>query len=193
MRRNLPFAAAAVGAMIFLSSTAYADTIVRSATDSSNAAKSLTGVYVDPDSFAVSTSFTLSTAQTFKDVLSGAANTKAAPSIGASSWSVVATILQAGSGGSWSAISSSKLTLVFNPANYLSGGSVTGTTVNNSISLGAGAYKIKYDFAAAPSFVQSTTVTSTLTAVPGPIAGAGLPALLGLLGFTGYRRAKKNV
>lgn len=38
------------------------------------------------------------------------------------------------------------------------------------------------------SISGSTTVTQRVASVPGPIAGAGLPVLLGLFGFASWRR-----
>lgn len=40
---------------------------------------------------------------------------------------------------------------------------------------------------------NKATISGNFAAVPGPIAGAGLPALAGLLGFVAYRRKRSKV
>lgn len=68
-------------------------------------------------------------------------------------------------------------------------GSYSSSQLSWTSALAAGTYHATYTIT---SPTGASTAVGQLQSVPGPIAGAGLPALLGLLGFAGYRRAKKN-
>lgn len=70
-----------------------------------------------------------------------------------------------------------------------SGSIAASASTTATFALSGGLYHFAYSISS-PAAVSSAL--TSIHAVPGPIAGAGLPALLGLLGFAGYRRSKKN-
>lgn len=176
--------AALTGALLLAGSAAYADVTT---TASSKTAGTVIGTDLDTGL----SEFTL-TANTYNLVLGGTSTVKTSLSSG-SSWNVVA-VLEKWSAGSWVDVATSNLKLVFNGSNLnptgFGLGTVNGKSIGTAVALDAGKYQVSYTFSGAPGQVTGTTAISNLTSVPGPIAGAGLPALFGLLGFAAFRRKK---
>jgi hypothetical protein len=69
------------------------------------------------------------------------------------------------------------------------------TIISDTLSAGLHSFKIEYDNGPCCGAAVGLTLQDgvTFAAVPGPIAGAGLPALLGILGLGVWRRRKASV
>ena len=106
--------------------------------------------------------------------------------LGSGSQTVTSYLEQQGSAG-WTTVDT--LTTSLTATSYPS---FSVSTDTNSVTLGAGTYRYEIVSALNGTLIVAGAASSTAAAVPGPIAGAGLPVLaaMGVLGF--FRRRKQN-